>query len=68
MAERCKCGCETNEAGCYCCCNCGQKIYLNKGQTLPPCPRCTNQTFEKEIEDNKDYYNEKSHSYEKEHR
>lgn len=45
--EKCVCGTE-QDAGCYCCCNCGQKVYLDEKSTLPPCPRCTNQTFTKE--------------------
>lgn len=35
-------------AGCYSCCNCGQKVYLDEEKVLPPCPRCTNETFTKE--------------------
>lgn len=45
--EKCVCG-TTQNSGCYVCCNCGQKVYLDDGQTLPPCPKCSNQTYTKE--------------------
>lgn len=32
--------------GCYKCCNCGQKIYLDKLKKLPLCPRCNYNIFE----------------------
>lgn len=36
---------ETPGKGTYYCTNCGQKIELEDGQTMPPCPKCTNNGF-----------------------
>ena len=32
--------------GCYKCCNCGKKVYLDKQKILPLCPRCNYCIFE----------------------
>ena len=61
--EKCTCGCNV-DGGCYCCCNCGLQIDVNKGDTLPPCPRCSNQTFVKETAENQETYAEKRAEYE----
>ena len=39
---------DKQDEGFYVCENCGQKVYLNDGDTLMDCPRCTNKTFTKE--------------------
>ncbi len=36
---------ETPEAGTYTCTNCGQKVTISQGDTMPPCPRCSNNEF-----------------------
>ncbi len=38
---------ETVTAGTYYCTNCGQKMEMEDGQTMPPCPRCSNNGFTK---------------------
>ena len=32
--------------GTYKCCNCGQKLYLDKNNYLPQCPKCNSKEFE----------------------
>jgi DNA-directed RNA polymerase subunit RPC12/RpoP len=34
------------ESGTYKCTRCGYKIQLNKGDTVPVCPKCGNKVFE----------------------
>ena len=34
------------QKGCYKCCNCGQKVYLEKIKELPKCPKCNCEIFE----------------------
>ena len=34
------------EQGCYKCCNCGQKIYLEHKKILQNCPKCNCRVFE----------------------
>ncbi|MGN1227250.1 MAG: hypothetical protein ACI4TX_01255 [Christensenellales bacterium] len=63
MSEKCICGNEVSESGTYACLNCGQKITLEAGETLPPCPRCTNQSFEKVTEENKERFDELDKNY-----
>lgn len=61
--EKCTCG-TIVEGGTYCCCNCGLQIDMSDNSTLPPCPRCTNQTFVKETPENQQTYAQKRKEYE----
>ena len=36
------------EEGIYICKNCGQKLFLNKGEKLPVCSRCGHSVFTKQ--------------------
>lgn len=36
---------EVPGAGTYTCTNCQQKVSLNAGDKMPPCPRCSNNEF-----------------------
>ncbi len=42
-----KTGETVSEGGVYYCTNCGQQIELKAGDTVPPCPKCTNNGFTK---------------------
>ncbi len=33
--------------GTYKCTNCGTEVNLGNGDTMPPCPKCSNTTFDK---------------------
>lgn len=35
-------------SGTYDCTNCHTKVRLGSGDTMPPCPKCTNNEFTKE--------------------
>ncbi|MEG1646180.1 MAG: hypothetical protein RRY78_00295 [Clostridia bacterium] len=44
------CKCSTGEKpgkGCYCCTNCGTELTIGVNDKVPPCPKCSNTTFEK---------------------
>ena len=34
-------------AGTYKCTNCGTEITISSGDTVPPCPKCSNTSFNK---------------------
>ncbi len=38
----------TPGSGTYDCTNCHTKVHLGSGDTMPPCPKCTNNEFTKE--------------------
>ena len=38
----------TPGSGTYDCTNCHTKVRLGNGDTMPPCPKCTNSEFTKE--------------------
>ena len=57
------CGEEVSESGEYGCLSCGQKLTLEKGEKLPPCPRCSNQTFEKVTSSNADKFEKLDSDY-----
>lgn len=57
------CGEEARESGEYGCLNCGQKLTLEKGERIPPCPRCSNQSFEKITSDNEGKFEELDRDY-----
>lgn len=51
MEYECKYKCGTIQStGHYTCCNCGTKIYLEENEKLPPCPKCSNETYTKDEE------------------
>ncbi|MBQ8749801.1 MAG: hypothetical protein IJZ29_04980 [Clostridia bacterium] len=65
MTEKYTCGNNVEESGTYGCLNCGQTLELNEGDKLPPCPRCTNQSFEKITESNRDKFVQLDNEYTK---
>lgn len=38
----------TPGSGTYDCTNCHTKVHLGNGDTMPPCPKCTNNEFTKQ--------------------